>query len=187
MRRHYLLVVFIFSFLVSFAQQKKFSFSGAVEAGLLEGEQGSAFQLGAMAGIRKNTWAFSLGSGLDYYSVRSIPVYLDVQKNIFNKAKTPFVYVSGGYHFLWLAETFDDWSWRHDWEKKGGFYYKAGIGYQLPALKNSSLYFSAGYSEKEHSENYTSTFPCLIGPCPEYKETISNRLRRLSITTGLRF
>ena len=157
-----------------------------MEAGLLEGEKGSAFQLGAMGGIRKNTWAVSLGSGLDYYSVRSIPVYLDVQKNIFNKGKTPFVYVTGGYHFLWLAEAFDDWSWGQN-SKKGGLFYRAGIGYQLPALKSSSLFFSAGYSEKQYNESYTSVFPCLVGPCPEYKETISNRLRRLSITTGLRF
>ena len=186
MRRHYLLIIFFFSVITSFAQQKKYSFSGEMEAGLLEGEQGSAFQLGAMAGIRKNTWGISVGSGLDYYSIRSIPVYLDVRKNIFNKPNTPFVYVSGGYHFLWLAETIDPWFGRMN-EKKNGLYYRAGIGYQLPAFKTTSLFFSAGYSEKQYSENYSSTYPCLVGPCPEYKETISNRLRRLSITTGLRF
>ena len=68
---------------VSFAQQKRIAFEGAVQAGLLEGEKGSAVQFGAMAGIKKNTWTASVGSGLDYYGIRSIPLYANLQKNIF--------------------------------------------------------------------------------------------------------
>jgi hypothetical protein len=182
-----LLIAFSYFNIASFGQQKRFSFQGAVLVGLLEGEKGSAFQIGAMGGIKSKTWIASLGSGLDYYSVRSIPVYLNVQKNIFNNEKTPFVYLGGGYHFLWLPKLTTTWAWPENSQTKGGLYYQAGIGYQVPALKKSSLFFAAGFSEKQYDEDHTQVYPCLVWPCPEYKEKISYRLRRLSITTGLRF
>ena len=172
---------------VSFSQQKRLSFTGTVQAGLLEGEKGSAMQFGATAGVKLNSWIASLGSGLDYYDVRSIPVFLNVQKNIFNRDKTPFVYLGGGHHFLWLPKTYNDWSWWGNTENKGGLYYHAGIGYQLPVMKKAGWFFTAGFSEKQHSAETSSAYPCLVGPCPEYKEKISHRLRRLSVTTGLRF
>ena len=188
MRKNYLfLFAFIFSCITSFAQQKRFSFEGSAQVGLLEGEQGSAFQLGAMGGIRKNTWIASIGSGLDYYRVRSIPLYLNVQKNFFNKDKTPFVFVGGGHHFLWLPEYYSEWSWPSALKTKGGLYYHGGIGYQVPAFKKTSLFFATAFSAKEYHDEYMQTNPCLIGPCPQSEVKTSYRLRRLSITTGLRF
>jgi len=187
MRKNYLLLILIISVTTSFAQQKRLSFEGTVQGGLLEGEMGSAFQMGAMAGMKKNTWTASIGGGLDYYQVRSIPLYLNLQKNIFNKNNTPFVYVSGGYHFLWLPEVFSIFSWPSTLQTKGGLYYQGGIGYQVAAFKKTSLFFATAYSAKEYNETYLHTNPCLIGPCPQSEVKTNYRLRRLSITTGLRF
>jgi hypothetical protein len=188
MRKNYfLLLVLALSFTTSFAQQKRFSFQGAAQVGLLEGEMGSAFQFGAMGGIKKNTWIASVGTGLDYYRVRSIPLYLNLQKNLFNKDNTPFVYLGAGYHFLWLPEVFSEWSWPSALKTKGGVYYHGGIGYQVPAFKKTSLFFATAFSGKEYHEEYLQTNPCLIGPCPQTAVKTSYHLRRLSVTTGLRF
>lgn len=172
------------------AQQKVPAFEGSVQAGLLEGEQGSAFQLGFTAGIRHKTWSTAVGTGLDYYQVRSVPLYLNVQKRLFDRQQTPFAYVSGGYNFAWSSQPqIDIWrSWLPpDFEKKGGIYYGGGIGYQLPALKKAALFFAAGYSYKEYREITKSRVCPFGGPCVETIEKMTYRFRRLSVTTGLRF
>lgn len=171
----------------SFAQQKRLAFEGTVQAGLLEGEKGSAFQFGAMGGVKRGTWITSVGTGLDYYGIRSIPVYLNVQKNIFRNDKTPFVFLGGGYHFPWMPKMYNEWPWWGASQTKGGLYYHAGIGYQVPALKKTSLFFAAGFSEKQYKEENSEVYPCLVAPCPEYKEKMAYRLRRLTVSTGLRF
>ena len=184
----FLLLILCLSF-VSFAQQKRIAFEGAVQAGLLEGEVGSAVQFGAMAGIKKNSWTASAASGLDYYGIRSIPLYFNLQKNIFSKSNTPFVFGGVGHHFLWPDNSNYNsfYSWRSDSKHSGGLYYNLGFGYQLPALKKASLFFTAGYSYKSFTQQTEYVYPCITGDCPEYKEKVFHQLRRLSVTTGLRF
>jgi len=189
MRRNvFVLLVLLVSYAAS-AQQKGLPLTGSVQVGLLEGERGSAFQMAMMGGVKLNGWITSIGTGLDYYSIRSIPLYLNVQRNILSKAQTPFVYASGGYHFLWLTDAQrNSWDiWGTDLDKSGGLYLNAGVGYQLPAFNNTQLYFSAGYSQKNYKEELSTTYPCLVAPCPVYKETYNFQFRRLSVTTGLRF
>jgi hypothetical protein len=171
----------------STAQRRTLPVEGSVGVGLLEGQAGGAFQLNATAGIKTGTWTTSVGTGLDYYRVRSIPVFLQVQKRLLNRQQTPFAYAAGGYHFVWMKEVYQDWNWNEQSSTRGGVYFGGGIGYQLPALKKAALYFAAGYSYKQYVQEQTGVFPCLIAPCPEYKEKFNHRLRRLSVTTGLRF
>jgi hypothetical protein len=175
---------------VSVAQKKVLPFTGSVQAGLLEGEQGSALQFGFTGGLKLKTWTASLGTGLDYYGVRSIPLYAGLQKNLFNRTNTPFTFIQGGYHFQWASRPqMDVWrSWVPEGlEKKGGLYYSAGIGYQLPALNKAALFFAAGYSFKEYTEMSKYTICPVIGPCFEQADNTTYRFKRLSITTGLRF
>jgi hypothetical protein len=183
--KYFLIVIFLFITTLLQAQEKKASFEGSVQAGLLEGQQGSALHFGAAGGARIHTWSTTLGTGLDFYGVRSIPLYLTVQKNIFNRQQTPFVYAGGGYHFPWVPTNYKD-SWG-EYKTTGGLYYNAGIGYQLQALKKAALFFTAGFSFKQFSEETRATYMCLNGPCPEYYEKTEFGLKRLSVTTGLRF
>lgn len=164
--------------------QKKVAFAGNIQAGLLEGETGGAFQLSAAAGVKRGTWTTTLGAGMDYYYLRSIPVFLQVQKD-FGKAKAPFVYAAGGYNFPWLRAQDKGWSIG---ETKGGFYGDAGIGYRLPVSKTSSLQFSVGYSVKNMTTTNTDWFVISIYPPPPqvlYEQ--HQTLRRISIKTGLWF
>jgi hypothetical protein len=171
------------------AQNKSLTLAGSVQGGLLEGEAGSALQFGFTGGIKTKTWTTGIGAGIDYYRVRSLPLYLNMEKRLFNRIQTPFAYVNGGYHFTWRSsQNRMAWEW---WpgnaETKGGLYYAAGLGYQLPVLTKTALFFAAGYSFKQFTEERMGTVNCIMWPCPEISEKFTHRLRRLSVTTGLRF
>jgi hypothetical protein len=167
------------------AQTKNFTYDGSVAAGLLEGESGSAFQLQTINGVAYKTWSAGVGAGLDYYHSRSIPLFLAVRKSFGTSVKAPFLYAHGGYNFPWLRNVEKEWGYAN---AIGGLYADAGIGYQVPVLKKSALYFSAGYSQKNYSVEYAYPVYIDIYPAPPsatYKT--DNRLRRLSIRMGLRF
>lgn len=169
------------------AQNKPFSFKSSVQAGLLEGEVGSAFQLQTVNGLQHKTWFAGVGAGLDYYHTRTIPLFLSVRKSFSNGVKSPFVYVNGGYHFPWLRQQDKIWT---ESEAEGGLYYDAGIGYQVPVMKTSALYFTLGFSQKNFSVSHTDNYFIDIWPYPYpngQRTTLDYNLRRLSIQTGLRF
>jgi len=185
MRSKIFLVLLCLVVSVSYGQKKGLPLEGAIHIGLLEGQAGGSLQLGFMGGIKAKTWTALLGTGLDYYGVRSVPIYLQVQKKVFDKIQTPFAFVNGGYHFPWMQRYKDDW-----WGERnasGGLYYTAGIGYQLPVMKTAALFFTAGYSFKQYEEEVSQGRICIGGNCPTYTENYEYRLRRLTITTGLRF
>jgi hypothetical protein len=170
------------------AQKAGLSFRTSVHAGLLEGERGSAFQLQAVHGVQYKTWSAGVGAGLDYYHTRSIPVFLQVRKAFLDKPQTPFLYINGGYHFPWLnEEDKNQYGWGNV-TSKGGLYYDAGIGYQLPVMKSSVLFFTAGFSQKEFSLKQSSEVMITIWPMPRPETKLHEfGLQRLSIQTGLRF
>lgn len=168
------------------AQQQKMTFTGTVQAGILEGETGTEPQLKATGGVQHKSWTASLGAGLDYYHTRSIPVFLDLRKSFGKSGKAPFLYANGGYHFPWLQS-----SRKNGWstvDATGGLYVDAGIGYQVPASKNTQLFFTLGYSQKNFREKYTDGVVIAIWPpIPPYTRTADYTLRRLSFQTGFRF
>lgn len=179
------LLLLLISCLQAAAQKEKFVFQSTVQAGLLEGERGGAFQLQTIHGFRYKTWSAGLGTGLDFYHTRSIPVFMNLRKAFGSGTQTPFVYASGGYNLPWLKEEDKYWGFSG---ADGGLYFDAGIGYQLPVFKTSALFFSAGYSQKNFSRRETDGFVIAIWPAPPPRTRLHEyELRRLSIQTGLRF
>ncbi len=167
------------------AQKKVMKFQSLIQAGLLEGEQGSALQLQMVLGVKYKTWSAGGGAGLDYYYGRSIPLFIDVRKSFSGNANTPFLYADGGYNFSWLREK-DKIGFESD--SKGGLYLDAGIGYELPAFKTQKLFFSVGFSQKNFTKTYNSMpYLSIWPPPPQAYRTNEYVARRLSIKTGLRF
>jgi hypothetical protein len=171
------------SILFAQAEQKKAKpkFQSIMQVGLLEGETGSAFQLQTINGFKFKNFSAGVGVGLDYYSIRSIPLFLDLRKNILNKDQTPFVYVDAGIHFPWTGKQFD-WATETD----GGLFYDLGIGYRLPVKYNAFL-LSAGYSLKAYSAEERYSYWCGINPCPEIVNQYEYKLRRFSVKFGFSF
>ncbi|HET7897958.1 MAG TPA: hypothetical protein VFL47_09820 [Flavisolibacter sp.] len=167
------------------AQKNTIAYDGSIRGGLLEGDNGSAFQLQTVNGIRYKTWSAGIGAGLDYYFARSLPVFLELRKSFGSSLKAPFVYAGGGYNFPWLKEEEKEWGFV---EANGGLYADAGIGYQIPVLKKSLLFFSLGYSQKAYERLQSPPVWIDIYPSPPMPTyTYQYNLRRISIKTGLRF
>lgn len=129
---------------------------------LLNGSSGVGSQAQLAGGLVKNNWNFGLGTGIDYYELRSVPLYADVRYH-FGKAKKAFVYANIGYNFAW-AQNIDDRVYivppvMNTLKQSGGLYADFGIGYDIRFGKNHSLALSTGYSVKQlHEEYEESTF-----------------------------
>jgi hypothetical protein len=161
----------------------RIKFQSDLQMGVLVGEGGHNFQIQSVNGIRIKSFSIGLGAGIDFYAERSIPVFLDIKKDLFGKRETPFIYFSGGRHFPWKVENEEEWNKS---EQEPGWFYDAGIGYTIP-LKKQSIIFSAGYSYKSYDETVKYNTQCLWGDCPTYNEDFSYQLRRISLRAGIRF
>ncbi len=71
--------------------EKGVHFRSVNQVGILAGSSDANLQLQSINGIKYKTGFVGLGVGLDYYYARSIPVFLDLRKDIFNKPITPFI------------------------------------------------------------------------------------------------
>jgi hypothetical protein len=179
-----IVLLLAFACLQGTAQQSKPAFHSIMQGGLLEGQRGSAFQLQAINGYAYKTWFAGIGAGLDYYHTRSIPVFLNLRKAFFAGDKSPFLYASGGYHFPWLKAAEENW---FSTKGKGGLYYDIGLGYQVPVMKKSAFFFSAGFSGKDFSVEESDRVWITPWPMPEpNRRRFDHNLRRLSIQTGFR-
>lgn len=171
---------------------KSWSFQSMVNVGLLEGQTGSAFQLQTINGARYKSWFAGIGLGLDYYRVRTIPVFIDIRKEFGKDRDKFFIYVDGGINF----------SWATDGEKSGylpneqfhnGFYTDMGLGYKTPVGKKSALLISLGYTYKKTSESYilpyyyNQNYYPNISTQNDSGEQISYSLNRLSMKIGWAF
>ena len=169
------------------AQQKSqagsWRFQSINSVGLLEGQAGSAFQLQTINGAAYHSWFAGIGVGLDYYRLRTIPLFLDLRKEFGRSSHPFFIYADGGINFGWVT----------DMQKLGyvgeqfsnGFYDDLGLGYKAVLGKNNALLLSLGYSYKKITDTYISEY---VGTPPLPPPTkINYSLNRLCIKLGWSF
>lgn len=131
-------------------QIKKIKFSSINQVGLLSGGRGEAFMLQTINGIKKEKWFAGMGTGLDFYGERTIPLFIDIRRDLINRLNTPFVYADAGVNFSWLNS-----SQRQQKQfptSSPGLFYDLGIGWKLSGKNNRGCVFSAGYSFKQVKE-----------------------------------
>jgi len=172
-------------------KQHRVGFTSINQVGILEGDNGSAFQLQTINGVKYRSWSAGIGVGLDYYYLRSIPLFLDLRRNLWNKTNTPFIYADGGLQFAWPTPG-------QKFSSGNGKYYNrpffdVGIGYKSAIGKHNALLLSAGYTEKYVYEKmgtpvyymYTDFYP---SPAPTYiPDRYAYTLRRIAIKIGWEF
>jgi hypothetical protein len=186
--RKYVLILAIFgSFITSRGQQtdknNKAEFQSINMAGLLEGEKGSAFQLQTINGLQYKGWFAGIGIGLDYYRIRSVPVFVDLRKNIGSLSKSFFIYLDGGIHYPWLNDDQKDFN---SGIYSQGFYSDVGFGYRITLHSNTSILLSLGYSYKKTEEKVTPIVACpFYGPCYSSPQQVVYNLNRISFKLGL--
>jgi len=160
-------------------------FQSLLQAGLLEGAGGLSWNIQTIQGLRYQSWFAGLGVGLDHYGMRTIPLFLDVRKELFHKSRTPFLYADGGIHFDWL-KTKEKRGWASS-DYNPGFYYDIGGGYKIGFGKRDALLVSAGYTLKKLREERTVNVQCIAPPCNPTTDYYNYAFNRLTFKVGWQF
>jgi hypothetical protein len=170
------------SFQLAVGAQSKFRLGNSTQIGLLSGSSRSADQLQTINGVRYKTFFVGAGIGIDNYYFKTIPLFADVRKNIFEKNQTPFVYVDAGTNFP--AKKSESTTWKST-SYQPGLYYDIGIGYKWSIIKRFCINASFGFSQKKYGsrEEYQYT-PVDPGVSPD---RYSYRLQRYTMKFGLGF
>ena len=139
------IVLFFASLSIGFAQEpaqpvqadkpaKKSScgcrFQSVNQVGLVDGGMDTEFHLQTINGLRFGNWFTGIGVGIDYYYVRSVPLFLDVRNYWFKKRNSPFAYADIGINFPWAKDNGNDFV-AQDINYNQGLYYDIGLGYKL--------------------------------------------------------
>ncbi len=194
------LVFFCFSLSASLAQQQKennwFHFQSINQVGLLNGEISNSWQLQTINGVQYKSWFGGIGAGLDYYRMRSIPVFADIRKTFGHAVNKLFVYADGGMSFTWVTDKEKN-NFGYNDHFSNGLYLDGGVGYQIHIRERNTLLLSLGYSYKTVKETYPVPIPLYLDfvpnimPGPGTPSKQSNRynyqLNRISIKIGWRF
>ena len=163
-------------------------FSSQQYIGLLEGEKGSAFQLQTVNGLKYKTWFAGIGAGLDYYTFRSVPLFLSVNKEFLLTQNSIYVLLDGGYNIPWYKREQDRGSNFVSSDFSGGLYWSGGVGYKISVnKKRDAVLLNIGYSFKHIKESQEIPIFCLIPPCKNSFEIYDYKLNRLSLKLGYQF
>ena len=114
--------ILVLPVLVWSQENKTLRFGSIIHAGYHQGSSGAYLGLQAINGVHFRSWYAGVGTGIDYYYLRSVPVFIDVRKALGKKSATPYTY------------------------------FDLGIGYRTPVLNKLFLTMSAGFSEKRLME-----------------------------------
>ena len=193
MFKSFLIVLVLFPgfFSIAFGQEKEKKsscgcrFQSINQIGLIDGSTDTEFHLQTINGLRFGNWFSGIGIGIDYYYVRSVPIFLDVRNYWFKRRNSPFVYADIGINLPWPKNHGDFIS--QDINYNEGLYYDLGLGYKLGLKNNHALSLSAGFNFKRLSGKRTYSF-CLINPiCAETTEEFDYKMNRISMKFGWEF
>ncbi len=163
------------------AQEKeKIKFSSINQFGILKGSSDQTYQLQTINGVKYKTWFGGIGVGLEEYFLKTIPVFIDVRKNLFEHKPSPFLYADLGLSFP--SEKEDKGLWQTSVYNKDVFY-DVGLGYHIPIKGRLAFNFSAGISYKKLHEERTH----LESFGGNSKESFEYSFRRVSIKAALQF
>jgi len=175
----------------SSAQKEKIHFSSTNTIGLLVGGSGEGAAVQSINGIRYKNWNFGIGTGIDWYGVRSIPLVADVRKAFTNKKYKPFVYANGGINFAWdngygYGYSIGFGSTYTDIKYDNAFCGEFGAGYKVSFKNQTAFVMSAGFSYKEIKVLQTNTNTGIPGFA---KSTSSSEYyyRRIALRVGFCF
>jgi hypothetical protein len=165
--------------------QNKIKFSSINTAGIAIGQSGDAGSLQTVNGIQYQKWFAGIGAGIDYYKVRTIPLFVDLRSSI---AKSDFfAFADAGYNLPYRNKPDDKVYYYNTYHFFGGFYSELGVGYKLKLAGKSYLLFTSGYSYKELNNKVGTVNPCLVGPCPVDYSTYRYNYGRILLKAGVGF
>lgn len=165
-------------------KKKPFAFQTIVQTGLLAGGSAEAFTLQTVNGFRYQKWYAGIGTGLDFYMQRSIPLFADVRYEFSTKRKSFFLYSDAGINFAWTKNK----EQQNIIDQSPGLFTDAGVGLKISTKKQDAFIISAGYSYK-HLKETKRGFSWGIWPVesPETVYRYNYSFNRIAIKAGFVF
>ena len=155
---------------------------------LLNGDNSVTGGLQTVNGFAKGNFFIGVGTGLDYYSYRSVPVFADFRYQFGHKVNKVFLYGDAGINCNWVQEEFHTkptiWNGNQSNKFKNGLYTDAGIGLNAGVKNGNAFVLSLGYSKKNMAEEVTQ----LDWRSNEFQtDTRKYRFNRIVFKIGFRF
>ena len=125
--------------------EKKF-FSSQISAGIVEGEQNTSLHVELLNGLRYKSWFAGIGTGLDYYYYRTVPVYLSGIKYLSPRNHSFFVQGDAGVNFVWEEDRMNNRN-EISHEFKPGIYWNGIVGFATGLDRKNAFSFGLGYSQ----------------------------------------
>lgn len=164
---------------------RKWKFNSINQVGLLQGEGHTAMSIQSVNGFRRGHLFGGLGTGLDYYRYRTIPLFAEARWYFGSTADQFFIYGNGGTNFVWQERMFINGA---DEIFHPGFYSGAGIGFKAGLKNGMGIVLSAGYTHKNVSNSRQEISFCPIAaPCVFSAETYRYNFNRLIFQLGWLF
>lgn len=172
---------------ISASAQSKLHYTASVEAGILKGSTDKKNTFLITNGVRYKSLMASIGSGIDNYFYRSIPLFLQAEKTFGNHRVQPFVRTSAGINFSHLTgEQKLSYISYDSVHFKNGFIAAASVGVSVKVFRQMRVFVSGGYSYKTTKVIYQSYY--IYGPeDASHKNIDIYHLNRWCVSAGFRF
>src|SRR5262245_58550245 len=139
MKSRWFIIAVLFPVL-SFSQESstKSRFHIIASAGIVAGESAAKPLVQAIPGLAHGKSFAGVGAGLDYYALKSIPLFIDYRW-MFAKNGSAFLYADAGYNLPFGNKSEFYGSYISIDRYYGGCYLDAGIGYRAPINSHHHL------------------------------------------------
>ena len=157
-------------------------------AGIGEGKEGTSFQLSTLHGIKQKNWFLGLGTGIDYYKTRSIPLMVNLSTFLSDKPRSVYLSAEGGTHFAWGKTPDAIYYYEVQSEKfKPRFGGSFSFGYKISLRNNKdALLLNAGLGYKHIRSEVNYSTICGFGNCT-IREQYDYKLMLLLVRVGWMF
>lgn len=167
--------------------QEKPAYRSYNSVGVVAGDSKSAYQVLTTHGVGFNNWYAGIGTGIDDYRNRTVPVIISLSRYLLVKNNL-FININAGPNFIW-GKNERNRLWNElDSKALPGLFAEAGLGYRLETVKTGQgILFGTYYSYKKLKERFTVPGVCDNPPCDNMNEYIHSRFSRWAFKVGFVF
>jgi hypothetical protein len=136
------------------------------ELSLVNGDNQVNGNIAVHGGWQVKQWTLGIGTAIDYYQIRSAPLYITSQYTFSKQLhKSPFVSAKLGANIAWPTATQGkaiDFEGTRMTNFNNGYYAELNVGYQWRIGKQQYIKAILGYSIKSLKEQYLETLPSIL-------------------------
>lgn len=182
-----LCLLLIITFYTKLQAQEKPAYRSFNTVGIAIGDSKSAYQVFTSHGVSYKSWYAGIGTGVDDYRNRSVPVILSVARYLLPQNNL-FVQMNAGPNFVWgKGERNRLWN-QLDSKAFPGLFAEAGFGFRLETRNpEQGILFGTYYSYKNFKEKFVVPGNCSNPPCDNMNEYIKSGFSRWAFKMGFVF